>query len=76
MSLTQCPNCGRRCFTDTASCPNCFQTFQPGLLQAYAVAEEKAFSEKTKTLFLSLFFIWLAVLLFFQLQVYLDGPGN
>jgi hypothetical protein len=46
------------------------------LLQAYAVAEEKAFSEKTKTLFLSLFFIWLAVLLFFQLQVYLDGTGN
>ncbi len=42
MSLTQCPNCHRRCFTDAASCPNCLQTFQPGLLQASAVADEIA----------------------------------
>ena len=68
MSLTQCPNCSRRCFTDAAYCPNCFQTFRPGLLQALAVAEEKAFGVKTNALFLSLFMIWLAVLLFFQLQ--------
>jgi hypothetical protein len=27
MSLTQCPNCRRRCFADAASCPNCLQTF-------------------------------------------------
>jgi hypothetical protein len=76
MSLIQCPNCHRRCFTDAAACPNCLQTFQPGLLQASAVAEEKAFSAKTNALFLSLFVIWFAVLMFFQLQAYLDGTGN
>jgi preprotein translocase subunit SecG len=52
------------------------QTFQPGLLQAFAVAEEKAFSAKTNALFLSLFVIWVAVLMFFQLQAYLDRTGN
>ena len=75
MSLTQCPNCRRRCFTEAAYCANCFQTFQPGWLQAYAVAEEKAFSAKANMLFLSLFLIWLAVMLFFQLQAYLDVAG-
>jgi len=76
MSLTQCPRCRRRCFTDAASCPNCFQNFNPGLLQAYAVAEEKAFNASTNTLVLSLFLIWMAMLLFFQLQAYLDRLGN
>ena len=76
MSLTHCPNCSRRCFTDAAFCPNCLQTFQPGLLQASAVAEEKAFSANTNALFLSLFVIWFAVLMFFQLQAYLDATGN
>jgi hypothetical protein len=52
------------------------QTFQPGLLQAAAVAEEKAFSAKTNAFFLSLFLIWVAVLMFFQLQAYLDRTGN
>ena len=68
MILTQCPNCHRRCFTDAASCPSCLQSFKPGALQAYAVAEEKAFSTKTNVLFLGLFLIWLAMLLVFQLQ--------
>ena len=76
MSLTQCPKCRRRCFTDAASCLNCFQTFKPGVLQAYAVAEEKSFSAKTNTLFLSLFLIWLTVLVFSQLQGQLAGSGN
>ncbi|HVI72279.1 MAG TPA: hypothetical protein VM656_12450, partial [Pyrinomonadaceae bacterium] len=67
MILTQCPNCHRRCFTDAASCLNCLQTFQPGLLQAFAVAEEKAFNATTNALFLSLFVLWVAVLMFFQL---------
>jgi hypothetical protein len=44
------------------------QTFQPGLLQASEVAEEKAFSAKTNALFFSLFVVWVAVLMFFQLQ--------
>jgi hypothetical protein len=68
MSLTQCPNCRRRCFTDAASCTNCLLTFGPGLLQSYAVADEKALSAKTNAVFLSLFLIWLAMFLFFQLQ--------
>ena len=76
MSLTQCPNCHRRCFTEAASCASCFQIFQPGFLEAYAVAEERAFSAKASTLFLSLFVMSLAVLLFFALQVYLDGTVN
>ena len=76
MSLIQCPNCHRRCFTDAAACPNCLQTFQPGLLQASAVAEEKAFSAKTNALILSLFVMWVAVLMFFELQAYLDRTGN
>ena len=75
MSLTHCPNCSRLCFTDAASCPNCLQTFQPGLLQASAVADERAFSAKTNVLFLGLFVIWFAVLVF-QLQGYLGGSGN
>jgi hypothetical protein len=52
------------------------QNFRPGLLQASAVAEEKAFSAKTNALFFSLFVIWVAVLMFFQLQAYLDRTGN
>jgi hypothetical protein len=52
------------------------QTFRPGLLQAYAVAAEKEFSAKTNATFLSLFVIWVAVLMFFQLQAYLDGAGK
>jgi hypothetical protein len=76
MSLTQCPNCRGRCFTDTASCSRCYQTFQPGSLEAYAVAEEKAFSAKAHALFLSLFLTWLAVLLLVQIQTHLYGTGN
>jgi len=76
MSLTQCPKCHRRCFTDAASCQNCLQTFKPGALQAFAVAEEKSFSAKTNVLFLSLFLVWLAMLVFFQLRGYLGTTGN
>ena len=45
------------------------QVFKPGLLQAYSLAEEKAFSAKANALFLGLLLIWLAVLLVFQLEV-------
>ena len=76
MSLTHCPNCNRRCFTDAAACSNCLRTFQPGLLQASAVAEEQAFSAKTNALFFSLFAIWVAVLMFFQLQADLNRTVN
>lgn len=73
MSLTHCPSCQRRSFTDAASCASCYRTLQPGLLQAHAAAEEKAFSAKANTLFITLFLIWLAVLLFVQLQAHLHG---
>lgn len=76
MSLTQCPNCRRGCFTDAASCQNCLQPFKPGVLQAYAIAEERSFSAKTNVLFLSLFLMWLAILVYFQLQGLLGGAGN
>jgi len=46
------------------------------LLQASAVADEEAFTAKTNALFFSLFAIWVAVLMFFQLQAYLDRTGN
>ena len=76
MSLTQCPNCGRRCFTDAAACTKCSLTFKPGVLQAYAVAGEKSFSAKTNALFLGLFLIWLATLVFFQLRGSLAANVN
>ena len=75
MSLTKCPNCHRHCFTDAASCPSCGKTFQPGLLQAQVIVKEKVFSTKANTLFLSLFLTVLAVLVFVELQVYLNGVG-
>lgn len=75
MGLTQCPDCDRRCFTDATSCTKCFLTFKPGLLQANAEAEEKSFSVKTNALFLSLFLIWLALSVFFQLRGYLGATG-
>ena len=73
MSLTQCPNCHRHCFTDAAYCPSC-GTFQSGL-QAHAVAKEEVFSRKAITLSLSLFLSIFAVLVFVELQVYLTGVG-
>jgi hypothetical protein len=46
------------------------------VLQAYAIAEERSFSAKTNVLFLSLFLMWLAILVYFQLQGLLGGAGN
>jgi len=76
MSLTQCPNCRCRCFTDAAFCQNCLQTFKPGVLQTYAIADEKSFSVKTNVIFLSLFLLWLAILVYFQLQTFLASTGH
>jgi hypothetical protein len=45
------------------------------MLQAQAIAKEKAFSRNANTLFLSLFVITLAVLVFVELQAYLNGVG-
>jgi len=76
MSLTQCPKCHRLCFTDAASCLNCFQVFKPGALQVSAIAAEKSFSAKTNIIFLGLLLVWLAVLLLSYLGGYLDGAGT
>ena len=75
MSLTHCSNCHRRLFSDAVSCPNCLQSFKPGALQAYAVAQEKLFSAKTNILFLGLALIWLVVSLVVLLRGSLDGTG-
>ena len=73
MSLTRCLNCHRICFSDAASCPNCFQVFKPGALQASAIAAEKSFSAKANMIFLGLLLIWLAVLLLSYLGGHLNG---
>ena len=73
MSLTQCPNCHRLCFTDAASCQNCLQIFKPGVLQASAIAVEKSFSAKANVLFLGLLLTWFALLQLSYLGGYLDG---
>ena len=75
MSLTLCSHCQRHCFTDPASCPSCEHVFQPGALQAQAVAEEKAFSRRANALFFSALLTLLGVLLFVQIQAYLNGNG-
>jgi uncharacterized membrane protein YvbJ len=75
MSLTQCPNCHRQCFTDALFCPSCGQTFKPGKLEAQAFANERRFTTKVNALFLSLFLASLAVLVFVEVQAYLNGVG-
>lgn len=75
MSLTQCPNCHRQCFTDSVLCPSCRKTFQVGMLQAQAVAEDNALNRKANVLFLSLLLTSLAVLVSVELQAYLNGVG-
>ncbi len=75
MSLTKCPKCHRHCFTDSVSCPSCGRTFQSGMLEAQAVTFEKAFSRNANTLFLSLLLALLAVFVFVEVQMYLNGAG-
>ena len=76
MSLTRSLCCHRLSFTDTAFCPSCGKTFQPGELQAQAVAEEKAFSMKAYVIFLVAFLTLLWLLVFVQVQAYPNGAGN
>lgn len=73
MSLTQCPNCHRQCFTDSVLCPSCGQTFQAGMLQAQAAGEEHSLNRKANILFLGLVVTSLAVLILVELQAYLNG---
>ncbi len=74
MDLTKSLCCHRLCFTNAASCPHCGQAFQPGALKAKAVAEDKAFEMKARTLFLVAFLAVPAVLLLLlQFQGYLHS---
>jgi hypothetical protein len=73
MDLTKSPCCHRLCFTDTASCPHCGKAFQPGALQAKAVAEDRAFGRKAHALFLVAFLAVPAMLLLVHFQGYLHG---
>jgi len=45
------------------------------MLQSRMVAKEKAFSTKVNTLFLSLFLTLLALLVFVEIQAYVNGVG-
>ena len=76
MSLTRCPDCRKRCFTDAASCPSCRQAFQPNALRAKAGAEERAFKRKYSVLVLTALLAILAALLFVVLQDYMNGTGS
>jgi len=58
MGLTRSLCCRRLCFTSTASCPHCGKAFQPGALNAKAVAEDKAFDKKFHILFLVMFLVF------------------
>jgi uncharacterized membrane protein YvbJ len=73
MSLTQCPNCHRQCFTDSILCHSCGETFHAGMLQALATAKDKALNRNVYTLFLSLILTTLAVLVLVELQAFLNG---
>jgi len=64
MGITRSPCCRRLCFTNTASCPHCGKAFQPGVLKAKAVAEDKAFDKRSHILFLVMFLVLPTVLLF------------
>jgi hypothetical protein len=76
MGLTRSLCCHRLNFTDAAFCPSCAKTFQPGALQAKAVAEEKSFSMKANALFLGAFLTLLWMLIFALFQAYPNGAGN
>ena len=73
MSLTRSLCCHRLSFTDTAFCPSCGKTFQPGELQEQAVAEEQAFSMRAYAIFLGAFLTLLWMLIFVLFQAYQNG---
>jgi hypothetical protein len=68
MSLTKCPTCLRLTFISATSCPSCGKGFPPGSLQAQSDKEEKAFTRKWGSVFLSVLLCMLGVLLFAMLR--------
>ena len=68
MSLTKCPTCRHLTFISAVSCPSCGKGFPPGLLQAQADKEERAFMRKGNAIFLSLLLCILGALLFAMLR--------
>lgn len=71
MDITKSFCCRRLCLTNALSCPHCGKGFQPGSLEAKAVAENKAFDRKLLVTFLAVFLIFPPALFF--LQGYLHG---
>lgn len=76
MSLTQCPDCRRLTFINASSCPSCERSFETGVLQAKADAEERAFKRKYGALFLAVLVILLGGLLVVMIGGYTKGTNT
>lgn len=68
MSISNCPNCGRMCFSDDAGCPGCSYVFPPGELKAKAIADETVFMRKSNAVFAVVFFALMVALAFAVLR--------
>ena len=75
MTLTKCPRCQCRCFTDGVECRQCGLIFPPGLLNEQVEAKEKSFVLKSHLLFASLLLIVTGVLLVLAIYDYRTGIG-
>jgi hypothetical protein len=75
MTLTNCPRCQRRCFTDAIECEQCGLVFPPGILNKKAQAKEKDFLVNSYLLFASLLTIVAGALLLLQIYDYRNGVG-
>jgi hypothetical protein len=65
MSLVQCPECHRLCFSDFESCVGCLRKFEPGELRTKLMSENRVFERKFYAVFLILFVV-LAIALGYQ----------
>ncbi len=75
MTLTNCPRCQRRCFTDAIECEQCGLVFPPGILNKQVEASEKQFLNKSHLLFASLLTIVAAAFVLLQIYDYRNGVG-
>ena len=75
MTLTKCPRCQCRCFSDGVECRRCGLTFPPGILNKQVEAKEKIFFLKSYLLFASLILIVTGVLLIVAISDYRNGTG-
>jgi hypothetical protein len=75
MTLTHCPRCQRRCFTDAIECEQCGLVFPPGILNKQVEASEKQFLTKVHLFFASLLTIVAAAFVLLQINDYRNGVG-